>query len=170
VHKLALTQVRLVLAFGLAAASPLAAQGSYTEVRKPAVAVQKAAFSCTAPQLAFQKPTGQWICIAPDSNPCPQGQVLDTTTKPGFAGCKPGPPKPPITCPTGQLGFQKPTGQWICIAPDSNPCPQGQVLDTTTKPGFAGCKPGPPKAPITCPTGQVPFQKPDGRYVCVAKS
>ena len=161
--------VRLLLAFGLAAAPPLAAQGSYTEVRKPAVAVQKAAFSCRAPQLAFQKNDGKWICIAADSNPCPQGQVLDTTTKPGFAGCKPGPEKPPKACPPGQIAFQKPDGKFSCIAPDASPCPPGQVLDKSSPSGVAGCKPGLTRTPFACPAGQVLSQKPDGKLVCVPK-
>lgn len=156
-NMLAVRSVRLVLIFGLAAASPLAAQ-SYTEVQKPSNAILKAAFACPAPQIVFQGPDGKMSCLAPDANPCAHGNVLDKSVSP--ARCKPA----PFTCPAPQLVFQRPDGKMTCIAPDANPCTQGQIVDKTTKPGSATCKP----APFTCPAGQVAVQKPDGRWTCVA--
>lgn len=163
-----LRSVRLVLALCLVTASPLAAQGTFAETRRPAVAVQKAAFSCPAPQLVFQKPDGKMTCIAPDANPCPQGQVLDKTTTPGRAACKALLAKKAFSCPAPQLVFQKADGNFTCIAADANPCPPGQVLDTATKPGSAGCKALPAKAPFACPAPQIVFKRPDGNMTCIS--
>ncbi len=160
--------VRLGVVLCVLAAASLAAPVFATDSRVPASAHKTPPITCRADQLGFQKPDGKWICIAADSNPCPQGQVLDKTTKPGFAECKPLPEKKAFSCPTEQLKFQKPDGKWICIAADSNPCTQGYVLDKTTKPGFAECKPLPDKRAFTCPAGQVVSQLPTGRLVCVA--
>jgi hypothetical protein len=76
---------RFVFAFGLALATAPAARVSATDSR---ISVKKPPITCPAGQLAFQKPDGRWVCIAADSNPCPQGQALDTTTKAGLRSAR----------------------------------------------------------------------------------
>ncbi len=74
----------------------------------------------------------------------------------------------PFTCPAGQIIFQQANGKLVCIAPDANPCPAGQVLEKPASSlGAATCKPL-PRAPFTCPPGQVAVQQPTGKFVCVA--
>lgn len=131
---------------------------------------ERRAFTCPAPQIVFQKADGSLACIAPDANPCPPGSRLERSATTGRAGCVPLPARTPFACPPPQLVFQRPDGKLACIAPDANPCPAGQALDTTTKPGHAACKPLPDRRAFTCPPGQVRVQKPDGRFVCVAGS
>lgn len=164
----AVRPLRAVLALGLTAAAPLAAQGTFAETRKPVPAVRKAAFACPAGQIVFQKTDGNFTCIAADANPCPPGRILDKTTKPGVAVCGPLPTKTPYSCPAPQVVFQKADGQLTCIAPDAKPCPQGQVLEKTASSGHLACKPLPARTPPACPAGQVAFQKPNGQIVCVA--
>lgn len=130
----------------------------------------KPPLTCPAGQIVFHGPDGKVFCIASGSNPCPQGQALDIYTGlPSFATCKPLPAKPPFTCPAGQIAFQSSDGKMLCIAPGSNPCPQGQALDKTSASGITTCKGLAAKVLNTCPAGKVRVQQPDGRFVCVTR-
>ena len=125
--------------------------------------------ACPTGQIPFQASTGKQTCIAEGSNPCPQGQELDfASMRYGVMTCTGIRAKTLFTCPAGLIAFQRSDGKMLCIAPDSNPCPQGQLLDKASNSGIASCKPLSAKAPLACPAGQVRVQQPSGKFVCVA--
>ena len=165
--------MRIRRLFALAAIVPfmprtsLLAQPSNTQLLQPAGVTAGSGPSkpCASGQVAYQKPDGQWTCVAPNANPCAKGQIFVVSAS-GVGTCKPN-PAPPVKCANGQVAYQKPDGQWACVSPTSNPCGSHQILVVSASGLAATCKQD-PTPPVKCAVGMVAFQNPDGKWTCVS--